>query len=229
MRAYIQKNIPQGGLRRRPRSGKLKVKGVDGVRVDREKVRDFFDGCAAGWDAGRMADPRKLRAILAAAGVVPGARVLDVACGTGVLFPYYLELGAESVTGVDISPEMLKAAAAKFSDPRIRLVCGDAQELAGGEYDCVVVFNALPHFPDPAALIVSLSALLVPGGRLTVAHDRCRASINGWHEQTASSVSRGLPDAESLSRLFVPQLIPDTVLDGDDRYIVSGTKAKEEH
>lgn len=34
-------------------------------------------------------------------------RLLDVACGTGVLFPDYLARGA-SVTGIDISPEMAR-------------------------------------------------------------------------------------------------------------------------
>ena len=67
-----------------------------------------------------------------------------MACGTGVLFPYYLELGAGSVTGIDLSPEMIRRAGAKFSDSRIRLLTGDAAELADGCFDRIVVFNAPP-------------------------------------------------------------------------------------
>ena len=80
------------------------------MQVNTNDVRGFFDSLAGSWDADRCADAGKIRDILRAADIVPGVRVLDVACGTGVLFPFYLEFGAESVTGVDISPEMIRIA-----------------------------------------------------------------------------------------------------------------------
>lgn len=138
------------------------------MNVNRDAVRGFFDSLAGSWDADRAEEPEKIRAILRRAGIGPGVEVLDVACGTGVLFPYYLELGAGSVTGIDLSPEMIRRAEAKFSDRRIRLLTGDAAELADGCFDRIVVFNALPHFPDPERLLRSLTARLAPGGRLTV-------------------------------------------------------------
>lgn len=49
--------------------------------------------------------------------------VLDVACGTGVLFPDNLKRCVESVTGIDISPEMARLAAEKF--PQVQVICGD--------------------------------------------------------------------------------------------------------
>lgn len=192
--------------------------------VNSEEVRAFFDRLAGSWDSDRCPDPEKIRSILGMAGIVPGVKVLDVACGTGVLFPYYLELGAGSVTGVDISPEMIKTAASKFRDSRIRLVVGDAEALEESGFDRIVVFNALPHFPEPRRLITGLAAKLAPGGRLTIAHDRSRGSINGHHEQTASSVSLGLPPAETVAGWCAACLDVDTVLDGDDRFVVSGTQ-----
>ena len=44
--------------------------------------------------------------ILDGAGVAAGKDVLDVACGTGVLFPDYLQRQVGSLTAIDISPEM---------------------------------------------------------------------------------------------------------------------------
>ncbi len=192
------------------------------MNVNRDAVRGFFDSLAGSWDADRAEEPEKIRAILRRAGIVPGVEVLDVACGTGVLFPYYLELGAGSVTGIDLSPEMIRRAEAKFSDSRIRLLTGDAAELDDGCFDRIVVFNALPHFPDPERLLRSLAARLAPGGRLTVAHDRCRAAVNGWHEQTAGEVSLGLPPAETVARWMSAALEVDTVVDGEEAYVVSG-------
>lgn len=193
------------------------------MTVRREEVRSFFDGLAGSWDAERCPDSAKILDILRLAGVCPGAKVLDVACGTGVLFPYYLELGAESVTGVDLSPEMIRIAGEKVKDSRIKLICADAEEIGGSGFDCVVLFNALPHFPEPGRLISSLSDRLRPGGRLTIAHDRSRESINGHHEQTASAVSLGLPPAETVAAYCREYLDVDTVIDGDDRFVVSGT------
>ena len=202
-------------------------KGLNALQVNTNDVRGFFDSLAGSWDADRCADAGKIRDILRAADIVPGVRVLDVACGTGVLFPFYLECGAESSTGVDISPEMIRIARGKVGDSRIRLVCADVEEFEESGFDRIVVFNALPHFPDPERLIRSLAHRLAPGGRLTIAHDRCRAAVNGWHEQTASSVSMGLCPAEITAQWMGRVLNVDTATDGDDRYIVSGVKPSE--
>ena len=67
--------------------------------------------------------------ILDGAGVREGVRVLDVACGTGVLFPDYLARGVASVTGVDISPEMVKIAREKFTRRNIEVLCADVEAL----------------------------------------------------------------------------------------------------
>ena len=80
----------------------------------------------------------------------------------------------------------------------------------------------MAHFPDPARLLSCLGDRLAPGGRLTVAHDRCRDSINGHHQRKASAVSLGLPPAEETAELFPLSLHVDTVIDGERFYVVSG-------
>ena len=130
------------------------------MNVNRDAVRGFFDSLAGSWDADRAEEPEKIRAILRRAGIGPGVEVLDVACGTGVLFPYYLELGAGSVTGIDLSPEMIRRAGAKFSDSRIRLLTGDAAELADGCFDRIVVFNAPGANADATKEMIIFDMLL---------------------------------------------------------------------
>ena len=122
--------------------------------IDKRDVIAFFDKRAAAWDAEMIRHEPVIQAILDNAGVGDGARVLDVACGTGVLFPDYLARGA-SVTGIDISPEMARIAAAKFTgEPRVQVLCGDVEETVFPEtFDVVMVYNAFPHFPDPARLM----------------------------------------------------------------------------
>lgn len=193
------------------------------MEVKRENVQSFFDALAPSWDRERETRPEVLTAILDQAGIGPGCQVLDVACGTGVLLPFYLERGAAQVTGIDLSPAMIRIAAEKYQDPRLTLLAGDVEQAALGLYDRIVVLNALPHFPDPARLIAVLADHLTPGGRLTIAHDRPRHAINGHHRRTASEVSRGLPPAEETAALAGSRLAVDTVIENETCYIVSGT------
>lgn len=198
------------------------------MEVQTEKVRAFFDRLAPTWDKDREADGDLIRAILDAAGIAPGVTVLDVACGTGVLIPFYLERDAAGVTGIDLSPEMVREAGRKCRDTRVTLLAGDVERAELGRYDRIMVFNALPHFPDPQRLIVLLAGRLAPGGRLTVAHDRSRLAVNGHHEQTASEVSLGLPPARQTAAWFQKSLEVDTVVDDSRHYIVSGVQKRRE-
>lgn len=73
--------------------------------IQKAEVIEFFDKCAPEWDAGMVRNEAVINKILDNAGVGKHSRVLDVACGTGVLIPDYLSRGVESVTAIDISPQ----------------------------------------------------------------------------------------------------------------------------
>ena len=169
--------------------------------IEQKDVIRFFDLCAPSWDANMVRSDEKIGTILDNAGVKSGSCVLDVACGTGVLMPDYIQRGVASVTGIDISPEMIKIASKKFRQDNVRFLCGDVlTENIGGAYDAIVIYNAFPHFPDPERLIARLAAALAPGGILTVAHGAGRKWIDVHHSGAASKVSIGLMPAEELLR-----------------------------
>ena len=73
--------------------------------MNKKEIIAYFDRCAPQWDARMVTDDGKINGILDAAGVREHDVVLDVACGAGVLFPYYLNRNVARVIGVDISPE----------------------------------------------------------------------------------------------------------------------------
>lgn len=194
--------------------------------LDKSEVKAFFDTRAACWDDISLSDGNTIRKILDYANVKSGMDVLDVACGTGVLFPYCLERGVSSVTGVDISSEMTKIALEKYAaEPRIKVVCTDVEEAVfDRQFDIVLVYNALPHFFDAKRLIKKLSSFLKDGGRLTVAHGASREEINACHKGSAEKVSLGLMSAEELKELFLPYFETDIVISDETMYQVSGTK-----
>ena len=191
--------------------------------MDKKNVAAFFDRCAPWWDADMIRNEDVIRNILDNGGIREGIHVLDVACGTGVLFPDYLERGVASVTGVDISPEMVKVASEKF--PQVQVICADVEELdLERQFDAVMVYNAFPHFPDPARLIRMLAGLVVPGGRLSIAHGMSRAALSAHHAGRASDVSIELLHEKELAELMAPYFWVDTVISDDRMYQVAGVR-----
>ena len=193
--------------------------------MDKQAVIAFFDRLAPDWDADMVRNDEIINTILDNAGVRAGKDVLDVACGTGVLIPDYLARGVASVTGIDISPRMAEIARGKYPQEQVTILCGDVEETDLERlFDCVVVYNAFPHFPDPERLIARLAALLKPGGTLTVAHGMSREKIDAHHHGAASRVSNGLMSAEDLADFFAKRLTVTTVISDERMYQVAGRR-----
>ena len=194
--------------------------------MNKQDVIEFFDRVAANWDADMIKNDVIIGKILDNAEIEAGQDILDVACGTGVMFPYYLERGVASVTGIDISPEMAKIAGEKFAtDPRVQVICGDVEDVTfDRKFDRIVVYNAFPHFPKPKRLIKILAGLLKEDGRLTIAHGQSREAIDGHHKGSASKVSNGLMTADSLKKLFDPHFEVEIMISNSSMYQVSGVK-----
>lgn len=191
--------------------------------IEKKEVIAFFDHCAPGWDAELVRDDAVIERILDNGGIVPGCHVLDVACGTGVLFPDYLKRKVGSVTAVDISPQMVEIAREKSRGTQIQVVCGDVEIFTFDRpFDCCMVYNAFPHFPDPERLIRMLAGNLRPGGRLSIAHGMSRDRINTHHRGAASKVSMGLMEVSQLAELFAPYLKVDVMISDERMYQVSG-------
>lgn len=191
--------------------------------MNKNEIIAFFDRLAPQWDTDMIRHDDIIQKILNIANVTQGADVLDVACGTGVLFPDYLERNVGSLTGIDISPEMVKITREKF--PQVQVYCADVEEAdLRKKFDCIVVYNAFPHFPDPEHLIEVLCNLLKPGGTLTVAHGMSRAQIDHHHEGTASKVSVGLMHEDDLAAIFTKHLDVTAKISDDHMYAVSGKK-----
>ena len=190
--------------------------------MNKETVISFFDRCAPWWDSDMIRDEEIIATILDNGGIRAGIHVLDVACGTGVLFPDYLQRGAASVTGIDISPEMAKLAQEKF--PQVKVICGDVEETEfEQQFDAVMVYNAFPHFPEPQRLIRVLAGLTKIGGRLSVAHSMSREALTKHHER-ASAVSIELIHEAELAVLMEPWFHVDVVISDDRMYQVSGVR-----
>ncbi|HEV3409494.1 MAG TPA: class I SAM-dependent methyltransferase, partial [Chthoniobacterales bacterium] len=108
----------------------------------------------------------------------PGARILDVACGSGWLSEYFGRLGYD-VTGIDISADLIAicedrvrglAYGVDHETPvRCRFLVHDVEKVPLEEtFDAVVCFDAMHHFEDDRAAVRNMAAMLRPGGMLFV-------------------------------------------------------------
>ncbi len=106
-------------------------------------------------------------ALLDAAGVRAGVRVLDLCCGTGVVTGAAKARGAAPI-GVDFSPAML--AEARRAYPQLRFDEGDAEALPYPDrsFDAVVSNFGIHHVPRPDKAIAEALRVLRPGERVAV-------------------------------------------------------------
>lgn len=193
--------------------------------MNKEDIIEFFDACAPEWDANMVRSDEIIGIILDNAKVEKDKDVLDVACGTGVLFPDYLNRDVKSVTGIDISPKMAEIAKNKFSQKNVNVICGDVESFDGEAlFDCVVVYNAFPHFSNPDALIKKLASLVKTGGAVTVAHGMSRKALDSHHSDFASKVSVGLMSEDDLAEIFGRYLTVTHKISNDNMYQVVGIK-----
>ncbi len=146
----------------------------DGGTAGKREALELFRGLPRRYDALSSAlsfgqDPRWRRALVAAVAPPPGARVLDVATGTGMVAAELLARGDCTVVGLDQSPEMLAAARARFDgDDRVELVEGEAERLpfADRSFDALTFTYLLRYVEDLAGTLHELARVVKPGGRV---------------------------------------------------------------
>jgi hypothetical protein len=152
-------------------------------QLDRFAVQPNFDqmkdSMRAPWTAGDFgAIAREIGApeaerFVARMGLEPGARVLDIACGTGNVTIRLARRGA-MVTGLDMMPHPLEEARARAAREglRIRFDEGFAETLPypHGSFDVLVSMFGIMFSPLPATVVSEMARVLRPGGRLALAN-----------------------------------------------------------
>lgn len=200
-------------------------KGDCNLLPDTNTIRTFFEQRAHNWDETCTHDPKKIAAIVSLAGIHEGDRIVDIACGTGILFDQLLSYAPSELVGLDLSPAMIAKAQEKFTDPRLRLLAQDFLEFEETGFQLATLYSAYPHFPDKERLARKLWEVLAPSGRLMLAHSQSRHIINGRHDASlAKAISVGLRPVNEESQVFSPYFELDILADTPDFYIISGTR-----
>ena len=147
------------------------------ARLQRRVQRYGWDLAAVGYDSLWQAQLAAAHtALLALASPAAGERVLDIACGTGLVsFAAARAVGPSGhVLGVDLSERMIDAAEHRPTQPGLSN-CSfsrmDAERLAlpDASFDVVLCALGLMYMPDPEQALREMRRVLRPGGRLALA------------------------------------------------------------
>lgn len=121
----------------------------------------------------------------------PGARVLDVACGSGNLSFPAAQAGA-IVTGVDIAPYLIETARARASTEGVDIQFdeGDAEQLPyeDASFDVIVSMFGAMFAPRPELVVAELARVCRPGGQIALANWTPAGFIGQMFKRTATHV-----------------------------------------
>lgn len=123
-----------------------------------EKMDSFFEARLAGYDTHMLTSIASAREFYPFTARQlprePGARILDLGCGTGLeLEEYFSRNPAARVTGIDLAAGMLRALAEKFPGKDLTLICGSYFDVPFGEgFDGAVSVESLHHFTQAEKL-----------------------------------------------------------------------------
>jgi SAM-dependent methyltransferase len=140
--------------------------------------------------------------LVEAAGVRPGQRVLDVACGTGVVTRVLAErIGpAGRAVGLDFNADMLAAARAAASGRAIEWLEGNAMSMPVPDagFDAVVCQQGLQFVPDKVAALREMRRVLFSSGRLAMSLWRSVEHAPGFRVLEEALARRVGPEKAAL-------------------------------
>ena len=146
------------------------------VNADPSELNKFGDLAHRWWDPDgefrplHQINPLRLDWIAGLA-ELPGAQILDVGCGGGILAEAMARRGAQ-VVGIDLSAKPLRVAQLHALESGVgglqyREVAAEAlAEECPGRFDVVTCMEMLEHVPDPASIVRACAQLTRPGGRV---------------------------------------------------------------
>ncbi len=167
------------------------------TRIDEQSVIKAYARWAPVYDFsfGPVADAGRKRAI----DIINqrSGTLLEVGVGTGVALPRYAP--HLTVTGIDLSPDMLRIARQRVRERKLSNIAGiyemDASELRfeDASFDTVVAMYVMTVVPDPVQVLRELERVCAPGGEVVIVnHFAQDHGVRGWVESFMAPAARAL-------------------------------------
>lgn len=190
-------------------------------KITEIKNREFFNELSKTWDSTNTASTSVLFDNLL---IHKGDKVLDVACGTGVLTKGIYERCQCRVVGIDISDEMLKKAEINNEGVDVEYINESFYDYSSDGYDIIIIYNAFPHFIDLDAFKMAVYRNLKNDGKFIICHSLSREELNKHHSPLTKDISRDLVEVEKEADFFRDLFIIDTAKEDDHSFVILGHK-----
>jgi ubiquinone/menaquinone biosynthesis C-methylase UbiE len=166
--------------------------------------RRRFNELAESFDAPQPEDVMtRLGYIVAAAGLRPGAWVLDAGAGTGILAPLIGAYRPGRILACDLSENMLRRLRQRH--PEVLAIQCDvlASPVAAGTLDAIFMNAMFGNLADRHAACREAARMLRTGGRLIISHPEGRAYVEHLR-MTTDLIVDSLPDRHTFQELVTP-------------------------
>lgn len=190
------------------------------------EVETFFDKCAFSWDKNECHSIEEKKYLLDKVDIKPNSKILDIACGTGVITRLLHEYSNAAVKGIDISQNMIDIAKKKYQSDNWATFekCDFINLKEQNYYDYAIIYNAYPHFLDTDAFAKKLSEVLKKGGKFAILHSLSRYELQRHHSARAVNVSRTLNAPLIESKVFEPYFDIIEASETEHTFVLIGRK-----
>lgn len=183
--------------------------------------KKFFNEKAVDWDSDTEHSSQIISDVISELPNYKNPNILDVGCGTGILFEFLQRKYSNSlhITAIDYAKKMIAKAKQKYSSySNISYIVDDVYEhkFPDSFFDIVICYSVLPHLFNKKKIISKFYNLLKNGGFLLIFHSESREAINSLHKEIGGVVEHDyLPKAEKVEKMaksagFLVDLIYDS-------------------
>lgn len=198
-----------------------------------DKHQGFYDELAQEWDFWYTAvDLEYLTWVVDNLEVNEGWDILDIGCGTGILFDLLRRrVGKEgTVTGIDFSIQMAMKALRNFPFDNVNVVDADTTQLpfCDNTFNMAISFRSFDDFSDKKKALDEIHRALKPGASFLVLHLYSSKELQEIHQEVGGAVTDDeMPTREEMEKLLQDSGFADiSVEDKSGHYLATATVKK---
>lgn len=194
--------------------------------------QSHYDQLAAEWDLRFTAEDLEFLTFkVDQFGVEAGMDILDLGCGTGIMFDLLRRrVGDEgTVTGVDFSFQMAKKALRNFPFENINVVDADVTDLPFRTdlFDMAVSFSSFSNFADKKKALTEIHRVLKNGSRFYIIHLFSSKEVAERHQRLGGVIKDDeLPSQDEMQKMMAGDFDSIIIDDHPGLYMTSATVVK---